>query len=1011
MRRVASLSLLLLFCVVGCEVGLSVVGSPRNDASVSGLDASSEDLPSLVVRDVADVPPPECRTDSECADGVACTADSCLEGRCLHAPSLALCPVGSSCDALRGCRPIRACADDAACQDGDACTVAERCDRTRRVCLFDEFPSDTPCGRSGSGQTCRGGACQCPADRPVLCADRCVDPQRESANCGACDNACAAGSWCQGGACACSAPQTYCPGVGCVDVTRDPNHCGACGRVCRGGDASVETCIAGACLAPCPAGTHRCGTTCASDASPATCGARCEPCVAPARGSAACAAGQCGVTCEAGLHACGSACLDAASLAGCGPSCVACIRPAHGTVACVSDACRVSCEPGYHACRGGCVPDASPLSCGASCEPCFVPPHGVATCAAGACGVACDVGYRSCAGTCSDGTSPLSCGASCTRCPVPVRGAATCVSGACGFTCDAGTHRCDAACLADVSPLSCGSSCAPCPAPDHGAATCAAGACGITCDPGYRATASGCVSLPRPLSPGSLVNVTVRRPTLRWSAPDGIPPVAVDLCRDRGCRTIVETLVGVSGRAATPTRDLPRGVIYWRVRAPDPWGSTTPWAFVVGGGAAASARVESTWGSLPDVNGDGYGDVVTVASEWRGCLFLGAATGLESTPRDVLSGPLLAQGFGESVATGDVNGDGFTDVIIAASRANAGRGMLVVYQGGPGGLGDPTLVASAAPAEGHFGSALAYAGDVDGDGYGDVLVGASAASPGGRAYLYRGGRAGLDPTLVTELVGPDGADSRFGGAVAGAGDVDADGFADVIVGADGTAREAGRVFMFRGGRAGLGTAVWVEPLSDVHGRLGKSVAGIGDVNGDGYPDVAVGEPNAEFMGRVLVFAGSATGVSAAPSQAIVSPGRMPGEFGGSVASAGDFDGDGFGDLAVGSPRFADDLGSVHLFLGSPGGLSLSPAATWVGTFEVGSSFGAALPAARDLDGDGFSDIVFGAERADRLTGVVLIVPGGSLTRVPRRISPPSSAIGNFGHAIAARFTARPTSGT
>ncbi len=126
------------------------------------------------------------------------------------------------------------------------------------------------------------------------------------------------------------------------------------------------------------------------------------------------------------------------------------------------------------------------------------------------------------------------------------------------------------------------------------------------------------------------------------------------------------------------------------------------------------------------------------------------------------------------------------------------------------------------------------------------------------------------------------------------------------------------------------------------------MAGIGDVDGDGYPDLAVGAPESEFVGRVLVFAGSALGIVATPARVIRSPGGMPGRFGAAVAAAGDFDGDGYADLVAGSPSLSGFLGGIHLFLGSATGVPVTPAATWMGSLGVGSLFGGSLASGRDI---------------------------------------------------------------
>jgi hypothetical protein len=209
--------------------------------------------------------------------------------------------------------------------------------------------------------------------------------------------------------------------------------------------------------------------------------------------------------------------------------------------------------------------------------------------------------------------------------------------------------------------------------------------------------------------------------------------------------------------------------------------------------------------------------------------------------------------LGFSVATaGDVNGDGYDDVIVGAS----GNGVWMpttdqrayVYYGSPSGLSaDPDWIAEGSQASDFFGYSVAGAGDVNGDGYDDVIVGAVCYTDGesreGRVYLYHGSASG--PSAAPDWTAEgDQFRAYLGISVAGAGDVDGDGYDDVIVGADGYDGELvnqGRVYVYRGSGAGLApTAAWFAESDQEYGQLGISVATAGDVNGDGFADVIAG---------------------------------------------------------------------------------------------------------------------------------------------------------------------------
>ncbi|MGQ0506990.1 MAG: integrin alpha, partial [Myxococcaceae bacterium] len=157
---------------------------------------------------------------------------------------------------------------------------------------------------------------------------------------------------------------------------------------------------------------------------------------------------------------------------------------------------------------------------------------------------------------------------------------------------------------------------------------------------------------------------------------------------------------------------------------------------------------------------------------------------------------------------------------------------------------DPTDQAGAS-----FGFQVSGVGDVNGDGYGDVVVGASswdgAAMHEGRAYLFLGSAAGLS-TLPAWTADPtDEISAGFGVSATGAGDVNGDGYADVLVGAagaSGSSLKEGRAYLYLGSAAGLGLApAWIaEPTNQTGAFFGGTLASAGDVNGDGYADVAVG---------------------------------------------------------------------------------------------------------------------------------------------------------------------------
>ena len=390
-----------------------------------------------------------------------------------------------------------------------------------------------------------------------------------------------------------------------------------------------------------------------------------------------------------------------------------------------------------------------------------------------------------------------------------------------------------------------------------------------------------------------------------------------------------------------------------------------------------------------DVNGDGYADVIVGAwlfdngesDEGRAFVFLGSAAGLGSSPAWTAESDQASANFGISVATaGDVNGDGYSDIIAGAQLYDNGQlneGRVFVYLGSPSGpVTTPSWGSVSNQLQESLGWSTASAGDVNGDGFSDVVVGAPEYDNGhtdeGRALLYLGSASGLTTTPAWTFEG-DQDGICFGISVASAGDVNGDGYADVIVGASGrhpgggVSATTGRAFVFLGSASGLApTPAWMVTSDQDLDALGHSVASAGDVNGDGYSDVIVGAylyDNPEIAeGRAYVYLGSPSGLANSPAWTAESD-QASATFGFAVATAGDVNADGYSDVLVGAQKYDDSTsirgGRVYLFLGSASGLSTLPA--WTdGHPTLLSTFGYAVGTAGDVNGDGYSDFIVGA---------------------------------------------------
>ncbi|UCE17172.1 MAG: FG-GAP repeat protein [Gemmatimonadota bacterium] len=314
-----------------------------------------------------------------------------------------------------------------------------------------------------------------------------------------------------------------------------------------------------------------------------------------------------------------------------------------------------------------------------------------------------------------------------------------------------------------------------------------------------------------------------------------------------------------------------------------------------------------------DVNDDGYDDVIVGASgrnSSTGWAYVYYGGNPMNTGADIfLYGQDPGDQFGNAVSgAGDVNDDGYSDVIVGANYRNSYTGWAYVYYGG-----DPMDNAADVYLYGQntndeFGASLSGAGDVNGDGYADVIVGADGPD---RVYFYYGGDP-MDNAADLFLYGQDPGDG-FGRSVSGAGDVNGDGYADVIVGAPWRNSNTGWAYVYYGGNAMDNMAdvyLYGQNAGDIFGFF---VSGAGDVNGDGYADVIVGAPwRNSNTGWAYVYYGGAPMNNTAY---IYLYGQDPSdEFGRSVSGAGDVNNDGLTDAIVGAPYYSTN-GKAYVYAG------------------------------------------------------------------------------------------------
>lgn len=386
-------------------------------------------------------------------------------------------------------------------------------------------------------------------------------------------------------------------------------------------------------------------------------------------------------------------------------------------------------------------------------------------------------------------------------------------------------------------------------------------------------------------------------------------------------------------------------------------------------GQNASEALGSAVVGLGDVDGDGIGDVAVGAKKADG-LQLGAGvvrifSGFDGHLIRQIKGERSGDDFGHALdAVGDQNFDGVTDLIVGAPyyepAGGSDRGAVYVYSGATGAL----LKKVEGQADGdQLGFAVSGVPDATGDGVTDYLFSAPWADSGGKTdngsvWLYYGWWHTQAPFGFSSG-GASG--DALGYSLDGLEDFTGDGFGDLLLGAPfkdiGALVDAGQVSR-KSGATGAGYATFNGDAA--FGWLGKSVVGLPDVNGDGEPEFAVGQPFVSIGG--IAGSGSIRVYSSINGAVMYSiTGGLQENYGWVLGALEDFDGDGKGDLLVGVP-FADfggfsDVGALRIYSGVNGALLHESRG-----LHGGESCGASVGSAGDVNGDGVSDALLGATK-------------------------------------------------
>jgi ankyrin repeat protein len=373
----------------------------------------------------------------------------------------------------------------------------------------------------------------------------------------------------------------------------------------------------------------------------------------------------------------------------------------------------------------------------------------------------------------------------------------------------------------------------------------------------------------------------------------------------------------------------------------------------------------------------------------------------ESTVPDVIFDGEPNSSFGARIACGDVDGDGYDDVFIGAPIYNNKRGRVYLFYGGPDIDTTADLIFEGQNEGDRFGDGIAC-GDIDNDGYEDIIIGACGNR--GRAYLYWGSdRKSMDAHPDKIFDGEQEKHSYFGYGWPAVYDIDNDGYNDIILGAYWSCHSKGRAYLYYGNTKELmdTSADLIFTGGEKSGeQIGLGIA-CGDVDNDGYGDIVLGTYLTQH-GRAYLYYGASKSNMDAKADVIFKVKSEGNDYFGTGIICTDQNRDGYDDIVIGAHGYNNGRGRVYLFYGnSKGSLDTAPDKIFDGEVE-GSLYGL-QEVSGDIDGDNVNDIVIGTHWFRQRVGRVYVYWGSDLAGPnpkPGRILTGKNPNDHFGGAVA-----------